>query len=404
VIAAGRVLLFGRRLFVGVTLAYLLAVVLLGGTAAARPVFYALVGAWGCFLIRWNGPGGKGVRLLELVGFNLALTLVLAELALRAFASYTGTSWIVSQALDGYRLQPGYDYGHGLRGNRLGYPGREFRLDKRPGVDRIAALGDSFAVAPAVPFAENYLTLLEHRLPQTEVYNFGVSGAGPREYSLILNQHILAFRPDLVLVSVFVGNDITEELATPRSLDLRQHALYLLLARGGRLLQERWRQSPGDPVSGSDRLTAGRLSAETFREVEARRLAVCLKDPPQGLEKKWARALAYLDRIIRECRRRELPVAFVLIPDEFQVNRAVLAEALRAGGLQADAVDLRLPQCRLLAFFAERGVPCLDLWAAFARVPETYAPRDTHWNIRGNRLAAEQLSHWLPTVWQRPDP
>jgi hypothetical protein len=43
-------------------------------------------------------------------------------------------------------------------------------------------------------------------------------------------------------------------------------------------------------------------------------------------------------------------------------------------------------------------VPCLDLQPAFAATPDTYAPRDTHWNARGNRLAAEHIAAWLPMI------
>ena len=92
-----------------------------------------------------------------------------------------GGSLLVSSTLDAHRLTPGRDYGDGLRGNSLGYPGREFRCAKGQGVCRIAALGDSFALGPAVPFTDNYLTQLEKTLPGVEVYNFGVSGAGPGE-------------------------------------------------------------------------------------------------------------------------------------------------------------------------------------------------------------------------------
>jgi hypothetical protein len=40
-------------------------------------------------------------------------------------------------------------------------------------------------------------------------------------------------------------------------------------------------------------------------------------------------------------------------------------------------------------------VPCLDVLDAFRGAPDTYAPRDTHWNVRGNRLAAARLADWL---------
>ena len=89
---------------------------------------------------------------------------------------------------------------------------------------------------------DNYLTLLEKRLAGVEVYNFGVASAGPREYLSILRRDVWTYQPDLVLASVFVGNDITETLATPRHLDPQQHALYLLCHRSWRLVWGRGHQ------------------------------------------------------------------------------------------------------------------------------------------------------------------
>lgn len=381
--------------------AYVLASLGLGGTQWARPVWYGLMLSW--FAVLWLGrrwssniSSGKFLRGLEVVGCNVALTLVLAELALRLVAAGSGVSPLVSHALDAYRLVPGHDYGGGLRGNSLGYPGPDFQPDKPPGTFRIAALGDSFAVGPAVPAAENYLHLLEQGLPDTEVYNFGVSGTGPREYLLILRTDVWNYHPDLVLVSVFVGNDITETLATPRHLDPRQHALYLLLKRSWRLGRERQRQgpdaAPSQPCGGFT------LSEATFREVEGRRLEVCRVPPSAALEKKWRQALADLERLIADCRQRRVPVALVLIPDEFQVNPAVLAEAIERGDLKDADLDLEYPQKRLTQFCADHKVPCLDLLPAFTGKADTYAVRDTHWNVRGNRLAAAQLIPWLTSL------
>jgi hypothetical protein len=399
---------FGRRLFTGIVIAYVCTSLTVGGTSAARTVFYGLAAAW-CvclgfrFLVCPRPPSQEGAswirwgRRFELVVTNLVFTLVLAELVLRAYAALSEVSLLLNDTLDAYRLVPGRDYGGGLRGNRLGYPGREFEPQKCPGVYRIAALGDSFAVGPAVPFADNYLSLLENALPDTEVYNFGVSGAGPREYHAILRRDVWTFSPNLVLVSIFIGNDITETMATPRRLDPRQHALYLLLTRAGRLAQEQRRVDQTRPDSASEERPLRSLSAESFREVEARRLAVCSDPPPPSVEKKWRQALGHLDRIVADCRGRRTPVAFVLIPDEFQVNPAVLAEALRKASLQRSDLDLDAPQRRLADFCAQRGVPCLDLLRAFREQPHaTYAPRDTHWNSVGNRLAASELASWLP--------
>jgi hypothetical protein len=384
---------------VGVVLYYAAVSLTLGGSSCAPLVFRALALLWLLVLLVCRrrsapaAPRARGLRVLELVASNLALTLLLAEGSLRALAACGASTLLLSTSLDAHRLSPGQDYGAGLRGNALGYPGPDIAADRKPGVVRVAALGDSFAVGPAVPFTENYLTLLQQSSPGVEVCNFGVSGAGPREYRAVLARDGWPVRPDLVLVSVFVGNDITEALPTPRRLDPRGHALYLLCERGWRLACERRRQPAASAVP--DRLRVPPLSEETFRAVEARRLAVCLAPPSAAMEGKWRRALAHLEGLVADCRRRRVPVAFVLIPDEFQVNPAVRAQAVRDAQADRGALDLDLPQRRLRDFCAARGVPCLDLLPAFREAPDAYASRDTHWNVRGNRLAAVAIADWL---------
>jgi len=393
---------FFRRLAVGMTLIYVTVVLTVGGSPAARPALYALSGLWLLVLalgtlrhslsLCWGG-----LRWAEVVATNVAVTLVLAELALRAYAMAAGSSPLVRANLDAYRLVPGRDYGNGLCGNSRGYPGPELPAEKKPGIPRLAALGDSFSLGPAVPFADNYLTLLAAELPNVEVGNFGVSGAGPREYREILERDVWAVQPDMVLLAVFVGNDITEALPRPRRLDPRHHALYLLCQRGWKLARAT-RQSSAEPVpTPSDRLSAPPLSPRVFREVEARRLGVCLKNTSPSMEKKWQSAFNELHAIVQACRQRAVALAVVLIPDEFQVNDVVLLDALGEAGLVRQELDLDGPQRRLQGFFSERGVRCLDLLPAFRRAPNTYAPCDTHWNVAGNRLAAREIAAWLKT-------
>jgi hypothetical protein len=387
---------FFRRALAAAVLLYTVTVLTWGGSHAAVPVLLAtsLTALLPLAFTARIPSRHAWSRSLELILTNLALFLLLGELALRGVIACQGGSALVRQTLDGQRLRPGHDYGDGLRGNRLGYPGREFDRQHRSGILRIAALGDSFAVGPAVPFADNYLSVLEQSLSGVEVYNFGVSGAGPREYREILERDVWPHQPDVVLMSIFVGNDVTESLATPRHLDPRQHALYLLGERSWKLLRERFRQ-PSAPERATTRSTAPPLSPQTFREVEARRLAVCYHPIEPALEKKWQRTLGHLDAIVRRCKDRRVPLTVVLIPDEFQVNPAALADAMAEAGVDRGRVDVELPQRRLKAFFAERGVPCLDLLPAFVEVTDTYAPRDTHWNARGNRLAAGLIREWL---------
>jgi hypothetical protein len=386
-----------RRLLVGVVLAYTGVAFTLGGTPAARPVFYCLAGLWCMTLCVGIMRGTTPIvcRRWEVLASNVALTLLAGELSLQGYAALSGRSILADASLDAHRLQPGRDYGDGLIGNRLGYPGPELPKARSPGVIRIAALGDSFAIGPAVPFADCYLTRLGQELPGTEVGNFGVSGAGPREYRLILDQDVWSVRPDVVLLSIFVGNDITETIAQPRHLDPRQHALGILAQRCWCLLRESCRQASPPLMAVTSRRGRAELSPQTFREIEARRLAVCRNDATAPMEKKWQLVLGELDRLVASCQHRQVRLAVVLIPDEFQVNSAVLDEALTQAGWQRGQVDLEAPQRRLTAFFAARHVPCLDLLPALRAAPQTYAPHDTHWNVLGNHLAAHEIAVWL---------
>jgi SGNH hydrolase-like domain, acetyltransferase AlgX len=390
---------FLRRLAVGLVLVYVTCVLTLGGTETARPALYGFSSLWLMVLAvgtaRRFSASGAFWRWLELAASNVAVTLVLAEFALQGWAMAMGTSLLVRADLEAYRLVPGRDYGAGLVGNGRGYPGKELAAEKKPGVLRIAALGDSFSIGPAVPYAECYLTRLVNEMPGVEIGNFGVSGAGPREYREILERDVWAARPDVVLVAVFIGNDITEALPRPHHLDPRRHSLFVLIERVWKLARARCDGSADPASSPSDRLAAPALSPRIFREVEARRLAVCLKDPASSMERKWRTACNDLLAIVASCRRHGVPLAAVLIPDEFQVNGAVLRDALAEAGLVREQLDLDGPQRRLLELFSESGVPCLDLLPAFLGVPDTYAPYDTHWNSAGNRLAAREIGRWL---------
>lgn len=400
---------FWQRLLTGVGVAYIGTVLTLGGRPEAKVAFRWLAVAWAFFLClhyRLGEPvldaGGRlrrrqrqSIRALgqiELAATLLVATLTAAELGLRTWGD---PALAAANALDAYRLDRGRDYGRGLRGNALGYPGPDFQTQKPPGVLRIAALGNSFAVGHAVPFADNYLSRLARELPGCEVYNFGVSGAGPRDYCLILEQDVCQFHPDLVLVSLFVGNNITEIMPHPRSLDPQQHAVYVVLNRLWQELREWLRPVPTDPIHVGAGPPPTGLPLEAFRAVEARRLEVCVNPPGGAVEKKWRRTFADLERLIASCRRSHVAVAAVLIPDEFQVNADVLAAAVQDAGLDRAALRLDLPQRRLETFLTQRGVPCLDLLPFFQRSPGMYLPCDTHWNAAGHRLAGRQIACWL---------
>jgi len=98
---------------------------------------------------------------------------------------------------------------------------------KPPGTFRIAVLGDSQTEALQVEREETFAAVLEEELsscrtappgwagegrPRFEVLNFGVAGYGTAQELLTLREEALAYDPDLVLLAVYTGNDVRNNL------------------------------------------------------------------------------------------------------------------------------------------------------------------------------------------------
>lgn len=396
-----------RRVLVCAVLAYALAVSLFSGTPQIIGAAGAFLGAgllvWrACSRVAAFGRTRQFAHAADVTATNVALTLLCMEVSLSIYSAASGSLLLVRDNISAYRLLPNHDYGR-LWTNSSGYPSREFVRDRRPGVSRVVLLGDSFAVG-AVRQDVNFASGIEKLRPDVEVYNFSVHAIGPRDYRIILETEALAFEPDVVLVAFFVGNDLTEGPVSSPGLTRDDHALSRFSKRGWRLLKEWFRQHASaapSPLSLPQLSTpvvpekGFNLSRQTFLEIERERLGISRLSLRAAHESGWTSALAHLRAMRDECQRRGIVFAMAFIPDEFQVNQALLDELLAFGAVPGDDLDLKLPQRRLLDFCRAEDVPCLDLLPLFEGRRDAYLPQDTHWNETGNLIAAEALAAWL---------
>jgi len=105
-----------------------------------------------------------------------------------------------------YRVKPNSQ--HGI--NNLGYRDRFFPA-KKTSARRVLVLGDSFIMSNNLSPEETVPKLVESKLGgRVEVFNLGVSGYGPDQSFLALLDHGLALAPDLVVLSIFAGNDFRD--------------------------------------------------------------------------------------------------------------------------------------------------------------------------------------------------
>ncbi|HEY6167022.1 MAG TPA: SGNH/GDSL hydrolase family protein [Verrucomicrobiae bacterium] len=83
---------------------------------------------------------------------------------------------------------------------------REYAKTKPPGVFRILAFGDSYSAGQFVSNDQRFSELLERRVPQLEVINFGLEGTGTDQQLLIYENVAREYEHDLVMVFPFLQN------------------------------------------------------------------------------------------------------------------------------------------------------------------------------------------------------
>ena len=359
-----------------------------------------------------------------------------AEREPRAFASLE--AYLASQPTQVVPHRNWFNYWN----NALGLNDVEFAVPKPPGRFRILALGDSFTFG-LVPYPHTVMTLLEARLRadcpgrDLDVLNFGIGGAGIRDYQTIVTLGLTTYDPDLVLINFYAGNDgpdlyrhvhegswVWSVLGASRLWTLGRNTLRLwrgvhdlgagrapaatdtprgLVPRGG---------TPVDPsrhVSEQDPALTGPIFTETafvaIQTEEIRRFY--LPENPAVVDRAWRPVLGDLEAIRTEVLRQGRRLALAVYPSALQVypaQRVALVETLRLrpryATLSAGTLDPTLPNRQLAAYCQRAGLPCVDLTPVFVEASRSsaeplYKQRDAHWTIRGNRVAADAEAGFL---------
>jgi lysophospholipase L1-like esterase len=318
-----------------------------------------LVGTAACVLM------GEGiVRALQLAG-RMQRVSVENEPSLDTRATHAELNAALIPSPDpllGWEPDP-HDPNVNTEGMRDGAVG----TDKPPDVFRIAVLGDSYAygfsVPAAVAFPSQLGALLSQRSPdrKIEVLNFGVIGYGSTQELELYKTKVRRFHPDLVLLA-YVLNDPAQPddvRALLRSLGASRERLRRLATYSQFLA---WTYA---------RLL--RFQSEHFGVWATYRL-----DGARGRQ-----ALDALRELQRLTAADGIALAVVVFP-VFTPYRADYPFAT----LHAD-VD---------AFFAQQGVPYLDLLPVYGRqhLAEFHlSDGDAHPNARGHQVAAESIARFL---------
>jgi len=177
--------------------------------------------------------GGRGQRQsptwkarLGLVLIGLLIPLIFGEILLRVAGAilpgdYQTVSFAEAHPEFGRRNKPGAgwkktsEFTSWIEVNSKGLRGAEIDYPKPAGEYRILVTGDSFTFAEQVSQDETFAQRLETRL-NTEaggnyrVLNAGSNGWATANEAVYLAKEGVKFKPDLVVVAVYLGNDISD--------------------------------------------------------------------------------------------------------------------------------------------------------------------------------------------------
>ena len=347
-------------------------------------------------------------------GTAIVICLVLAEFALSFILPDWGTFRYQADEDIGYRLEPSKK----ALVNADGFRDYVYTKEKPPHVFRIVGIGDSQTASCGFTAISNaYLKVLEKNLESLgnsgvtyEVLNMGVPNYTPYEYLRMLTKYGVQYDPDVVLVALYVGNDIQVmpqntdyivfdgKLISRRALNLddrsefevrvwkwlHERKLYRVLQRAQ--YANIWRAHDSTGNRGFNRLSV-------FLKEESR-----TSSDRTNMHNAWNDVQTNLLQIRDAVGEMNARLLIVIIPEEHQINIPLRKKSLQQ--LNAREVDYDFEQWnrKFFEFGANNDMLILDLTPGLANAIEherLYFKNDIHLNQRGHQLIGEYIQDFL---------
>jgi lysophospholipase L1-like esterase len=272
---------------------------------------------------------------------------------------------------------------------------------------RVLVLGDSFMEAFQVEYEESVPGLLQRKMQErfdepVAIRNAAVGAWDPNQYLLQLERSLGQEAYEVVLVMIFLGNDVVDYRTA--SYPLRAPAQVHPFRFPRTLTAQELIDSVLYPVN--DMLEV-RSHLFILLKKQARALLVRLGltgeyFPPyfrasETESERWDVTADILAQIETLAEGHGSSVEFVLLPAHFQVDKTTFYEFADAfyGG-DADTVDPRRPNHLLAAALREREIDFLDtlplLETAHENGRKLYGDVDSHFTAAGHEVVAEAVA------------
>jgi hypothetical protein len=372
------------------------------------------------------------LRLLALL-CAAAVPLLGLELAFRALGPFLPGDYAlgIEREFDpvlGWRHIPGFrggvrtsEYAVQVVINSNGLRDEEIPFEKPPGAYRVLALGDSFLAATHVQqdqmMTKQLQGLLRARLAPrpVDVVNAGVSGYGQAQEYVYLDGIGYRYAPDLVVVVVFLGNDLIDNIRdSDGKYDRPQFEL-----KGDRLVQTSSpdrapkRRAGWDEYLLRNSLAYNFLQSGVIAKIQqpAERAGETGRDAsqdfeiydrrqPDKLHKSWEVTEALLAAIAARAEQIGARTLVVGAPSFRALDRGSFAELIASQGLDPSRYDPELPSRLLEQAMTRQRLAYLDLLPELRRAAsdtqeDIFYPKNTHWAPEGQRVVAAAIDRYL---------
>ena len=352
---------------------------------------------------------------------SIAVSVSLAEGALRV-AGVRYPSFYTVDRDRGFALRPEAEgvwsrEGRGsVRINQAGFRGADLPEAPASGVLRIAVVGDSFTEALQVDEKDTFVKRLESELNAdqacalrrnfsgpVEVLNFGVGSYGTGQALLTWRYLAKRYRPDVVILAVYPGNDFKDNEPIPR----QDRPVFVLDANDQLKIDQRFRESmafrwrlslPGRLIDGL--MNHSRL-LQLLNEAKNRLASRPPSSPslPPVVSMASDRGWELTDQLIGTLASEVLTEGAL-----FAVISTSAPEQVWPNVQERPAKPFAREQ-RLEALLTKRSIPYLPLGPALQRQADRdrlvlhgfqgQAPGQGHWNVTGHRLAGAAVTPWV---------
>ncbi|MEM6673250.1 MAG: hypothetical protein AAF726_10415 [Planctomycetota bacterium] len=281
----------------------------------------------------------------------------------------------------------------------------------------VLILGDSF-------LASEIRSMIRDEVADDDVavFNTAVHGMGPYEYLDRIERAALPSEPDLVLLGVYIGNDLT---------NVRDRSGNRASDRVPELLRKPWYapflvdhvkdEMKPDTVYAFewDRYIELGVDPALIEDAKENRINPWLLDmvefnrnylldnvlvEGEANEAGWAKLEELVVAIHGRAEERGADLAMVVFPRSIQIDDSHFEFYRRLTfHLDERTIGSRVPQDRLAALCAKLDVPMLDLLPVFAdrEGEQLYLENDDHLNREGNRLSAREIGVFVGDVLGR---